>query len=184
VIRFLLALAWLLLAGGLDGCAHVASAGALWTEPFPRVEVPDLPTPEGAPVVVVVGQPSPLTGFAMPADIALYYSDAAEQRDGLALAPVQNHRPIVSHIFQFVISHGVAGEHPRDSYIARVDRATTEHPLGGHVFAHSSPSSLSRPISTTLTWLDPRSIAGVRTFAAETPMKTSAPAMAFLTSAA
>ena len=84
--RVLLAVALFLLAGWLDGCAHVASAGALWTEPFPRVEVPDLPTQEGAPVVVVVGQPSPLTGFAMGADLALWYSDASEQRDGLALA--------------------------------------------------------------------------------------------------
>lgn len=84
LLRLLAALAFLVLAGLLDGCAHVALPGPPWTEDFARVEVPELPEiPDDAPPAEAVdaGRPAPFEGVLLDPREADQLVVAADQRD-------------------------------------------------------------------------------------------------------
>ena len=91
--RILLPAAFLVLAGLLDGCAHVALPGPPWTEDFPRVEtaaLPEVPADAPDPAVIDEGDPAPWLGVLLSPEEAERVSIAAAQHapllDALDLA--------------------------------------------------------------------------------------------------
>jgi hypothetical protein len=84
-VRALLLIALL----AVQGCAHVAGSGLLWSEPFPRVEVPAVEAvPEDAPdpVVLAAGEPAPWLGVLVVTEEVVSLAERARQRDLLAEA--------------------------------------------------------------------------------------------------
>jgi hypothetical protein len=66
------------------GCAHVAGAGPIWSESFPRVDVPAVeavPPDAPAPVALDAGEPAPWVGVLVITEEAISLAERARQRD-------------------------------------------------------------------------------------------------------